>query len=134
MSGEEGNSSRPPALVPETYNSLSSSDENELAPTDTEEVEHADQLSYETISETPLDTSSEVLEEGSDSQEIFPPPAATTTAPPTNDNETEPHQPEQDLEGKIFCTSAFSFSDCGMSKYWPGINSSTDSSNVRFLD
>ena len=104
MSGEDGNGDLPRVLVSETYDT-SSSEENESVleiVTEAEETEHTDQLSYETISETPLEISSEMLEERSQSQELFPSPAADRGISPTVANEPDSHHTAQDPEGETF--------------------------------
>ena len=80
MSGEEQGSNPRPVLVPEEYDSVSSDEENRSVPEQEQEdndPEHGSVLSYETISETPLESSRgsvspDPVGEGPGSQEIFP--------------------------------------------------------------
>ena len=111
MSDEERGGDATPALVSEAYDSSASVEEVSSQPEgnlEIEETEHSDILSYETVSETPLDSSSELLERSSQSQEIFP-QAARDLEPASQDPPgalaNNLALAADDLEGKHFVFS-----------------------------
>ena len=113
MSDEEREDTETPALVSEAYNSSSAEDpsSDQEGALEIEETEHSDVLSYETVSETPLELSSEPLEESSNSQEIFPQASRDPELPSQGATETSTNAPAtaaDDLEGK-FLIPAFVF-------------------------
>ena len=110
--GERGDNRQVPSLVSQAYGHSSSEEEPQSThdeTSDADNLEHDDLLSYETVSETPLDASSTAREENISSQELMSSDSSSegetisiaTTLPSPN-----VAQAENEIEGK-FIVSIF---------------------------
>ena len=108
---ERGDNRQVPSLVSHAYGHSSSGEEPQSTheTSDTDNLEHDDLLSYETVSETPLDASSTAREENISSQELMPSDSSSegeTISIATTLPSPDVVQAENEIEGK-FIVSIF---------------------------